>query len=193
MQTIRFLCLLLLFGSIAHRVFQGPGSEPSNATPKSVEQSDISSSLSKEGSQSPRSTVQTSTGQVHQNQSPNPSASANASLGDHLALQMTSSRFIAYTDVVSSVVEDLQLLDQACLGYRKSQGEFPPSLAALRTMKTIVPQRHGYRFTYARRRTADSFALNPYPVARYLRGNPRICIDESQVIKLQPPQKAQPL
>lgn len=121
MQTIRFLCLLLLLGSIAHQVNQRPGSEPSNSTPRSVEQSDISSSFSKEGSQAPRTTVQTSRGQVHQNQSSNPKASANASLDDHLDLQANPSRS-TQTDVKSTVVEDLQLLGQACLEYRKSRG-----------------------------------------------------------------------
>lgn len=192
MQTIRFLCLLLLLGFMAHQIYQRPGSEPLNSTPRSVEQSDISSSFSKERSQAPRSTVQTSRGQVHQNQSSNPKASSNASpvLDNHLELQMTPSRFTAYMDVVSSVVEDLQLFGQACLEYHQSRGEFPPSLAALKTTKTIDPNRrldipHGYRFTYIRRHSADSFTLKADPFAPHLRGMPRFSIDESQVIKRQ--------
>ena len=184
MQTIRLLCLLLLLGFMAHQIYQRPSSEPSNSTPRSVEKSDISSSFSKERSQAPQSTVQTSGSQVHQNQSLNPKASSNARLGDHLELQANPSRS-AQTDVVSSVVEDLQLLGQACLEYRKSRGEFPPSLAALKTMKTIAPKRrfniwHGYRFTYTHRHSADSFTVKADPFAAHLHGMPRFSIDEEQ-------------
>ena len=96
----------------------------------------------------------------------------------------------AHADVVSKVVEDLQSLGQACLEYRKNRGQFPPSLAALETMKTIHPNRrvhirHGYRFTYTRPYSADSFTVKADPFAAHLRSMPKFRIDESQVIKRQ--------
>lgn len=111
-------------------------------------------------------------------------------LDDHLELKMNLSRSTTDTDVVSRVVEHLRLLGQACLEYGKSWGEFPPSLAALKTMKAIDPNlcfdiRHGYRFTYTRRHSAHAFTVNADPFAPHLFGMPRFCIDESQVIKLQ--------
>jgi len=197
MQTTRLLCLLLLLGLMAQQIYQRPSSEPSNSTPRSVEQRGISASISKDRSQAPRSTVQTSGGQVHQNQSSNPKAGSNASLDHHLELQVNPSRS-AHTDVVSKVIEDLQVLGQACLEYRKSWGKFPPSIAALKTLKTIDPKRrfdirHGYRFTYTRRHSADSFTVNADPFAPHLRGMPRFSIDESQVIKRQQAERAKHL
>ena len=191
MQTIRLLCLLLLLGFMARQTYQAPISEPSSSMPGDLAPRSSSASTSKERSQALQSTGRTPGAyQVHQSQSSNQKpTSTTTPVLDNLALPMNISPS-AHADVVSKVVEDLHSLGQACLEYRKSRGEFPPSLAALKTMKAIhrnrrVNIRHGYRFTYTRPHSADSFTVKADPFAAQLRSMPRFRIDESQVIKGQ--------
>ena len=90
------------------------------------------------------------------------------------------------SDVLHRVVEDLRMLASSCIAYHSKCGKFPPSLSALKGIKSIrLPDLRGYRFQYSRRQTADAFTLCAVPVAPQRSGLPRVWIDESQEIKFE--------
>ena len=192
MQTIRLLSLILVLGLMVHQLLHRPSSEALHSSAGLIEENSLDSSTRKEALPDRRSPRQTSgTSPVQEEQSSNQKASANGGANEPFEAKRKMTRSKAHNERAVSVVEHLRLISQACLEYRQMSGEFPPTLAALKRVKGIelnLSHRplHGYRFTYTRRRSLASFAVNADPVAGHVRGKPRFIIDESQVIKAQP-------
>ena len=183
MQIIRLCCLIMLVGFLAHQFYQAPVLERSCSSPLPQRASGASNN------NSPLRSIESQESDSRGNES-HPAESSNKHAKDLASddrIHMKSSPPKNQSDVMDRVGKDLSVLAQACFQYRKRQGEFPPSLATLKTFRSFAAHQRAkeYRFTYKRLHGSRSFTVVAEPLTSSSR-MPRFSIDESLVISLKP-------